>query len=104
MQQPNVSSTRGRAVKPTDDQLEVIARELFASVGSARLWEDVDRETARPYYVAGRRIWSLIAPMVLEEAAKVCVEMGDYLEGAGSDACDHLRLAAARIRALKGEP
>lgn len=88
-------------MKPTEGQLEVIARELFESVGSGRLWEDVDRATREAVHAAARRIWNLIVPMVLEEAAKAL----DAAAGRYVTDWDHAFAEISdRIRSLKDEP
>jgi hypothetical protein len=74
-------------VKPTDEQIEAICVAIFDSDINLGL------ET-----LAAMRAWEVIAPMVLEEAAKVCDEMKEEEPGA----CIPGELAA-RIRALKGE-
>jgi hypothetical protein len=77
-------------VKPTDEQIEAICVAIFDSDINLGL------ET-----LAAMRAWEVIAPMVLEEAAKA-VEALD--EGAGiGDWEVTVAGAAARIRALKGE-
>lgn len=78
-------------MKPTDEQIEAICVAIFDSDIT------MGRETS-----AAMRAWAVIAPMVLEEAAKLCnrvaMEYERRHEQHGALLCED------RIRALKGEP
>jgi hypothetical protein len=79
-------------VKPTPEQLGIIRDEMVR----------LSRGSVAYTLGAAEILWSLIAPLVLEEAAKVCnrvaMEYERRHEQHGALLCED------RIRALKGEP
>ena len=91
-------------MKPTEEELERVARELYELSGAGLVngWKDLTRTEADMAYVYARDAWNVIAPLVLERAARVCETTQP---GISLDTCCAFTVErqATEIRALKDE-
>ena len=99
-------------MKPTDEEVEALARELCACDASSGLpWAEQHEWTQEMYREDSRVLYALIAPLVLERAAREAEETSCSYPPVRDGYCvcrdcdeRPVHEIASAIRALKGTP